>query len=89
MSLTSDEKVNFHSRALTLQPSAEVLARTSNHRLRVFISFAANDAELKAFHSQAALLLANTINEYKQFDCTIFSFHETSGPNWTKCDSLS
>ena len=75
-----------HSQSLTAQPDGDVrrlLAASATHRLRVVISFAADDAELTDCHPQAVQLLASALNSYELFDCTLHSLHDTSSPEWS------
>jgi hypothetical protein len=74
-----------HSKHLAEQPDGSVrrmLAASPNGRLRLFISFVANDPELTDFHPQAVQLLANVLNAHSLFDCTLYSLNDTSSGEW-------
>ena len=76
-----------HSQYLPAQPHASVqrmLTASPNHRLRVILSFTADDPELTAFDPQAVQLLANALNSYQLFDCTVYSLHDTSSAEWAQ-----
>ena len=72
------------SQHLAAHPDDTVQRILAHGRLRVFISFSANDSELTAFHPQAVQLLANALNAYSLFECTIHSLHDTDSGEWSQ-----
>ena len=83
--LMATSRLDAHTIVLGAQPSARVkrlLARDG--RLRVFLSFAAHDPELTAFHPQAVQLLAGALNAHALFDCRVHSLDDTDSDEWAQ-----